>query len=176
MENDNDLIRLYLDTKNDIYLKKLFNLHIKSLFLFVSCKVNNKSDVDDVVQLTLIKLWQNLHKFDQSKKFRNWMYKIANNIIIDRWRVEKETDVFNEQVEIETFCDDLEKSLNNTLNYEQVFLALDKIKPEQKLIIIMHFLEDLTFSEISEILNEPLNTVKSRLFRGIKQLKSIIKK
>ncbi len=52
---------------------------------------------------------------------------------------------------------------------------IEKLPPQTRLILFLHYYEDLTFLEISEILNEPLNTVKSRHQRALKFLKRIIK-
>ena len=168
--DDNRLIEEYLKTKNEIYLKKLFENNIRVLYAFVNLRVNNKADVDEVIQETHIRVWKKINKFDLTKKYKNWLLTIANNIIIDRWRVKKEESVLSEDMVVDerTQLDDL---MDIDIELNKLSVIMGKLSDEQKLAITMYYLDEFSFKEISEILNISINTIKSRTLRAVKYIK-----
>lgn len=135
----------------------------------------NSDDAAEITQLTFIKAYQKLDTLDDANKFGPWVYKIANNLCVDelkrpdrKRRSSMDAIKFAPLVEVEDASD------RNLLRNEAIVLlhkALLQLPPKQRLIVIMKEYEGLTFPEIAEILETPINTVKSRLYAGLKALK-----
>lgn len=135
----------------------------------------NADDAAEITQKTFIKAYQKLHTLDDVNKFSSWLYRIANNLCLDELkRAGRKRSTSLEalksapQSELSASADD--KLLRN----EALVLlhkALLQLPVEQRMVVIMKEYEGLLFREIADILDEPENTVKSRLYYGLRSLK-----
>lgn len=184
--SDEKLINAYLkgDEKS---LEILIGKYLKPVYRFVYGYVNNFQEAEDITQETFVRMWRNLKKFDQTKSFKTWIFTIAKNASIDflrRSRVKKSISFSEfsasggkegENAFEENFIDPSlspDKLLENT-NLSEIFLkAVEKLFPKYREVILLRHNDQLTFREIAESLNEPLNTVKSRYRRGLIILKN----
>jgi RNA polymerase sigma-70 factor (ECF subfamily) len=137
--------------------------------------INDRAIAEDLTQETFIKAWKSLSRFDAMKAFKPWLFSIARNTAIDYVR-KKQPFSFSslEDEEDQAFTDSVtdprplpsslleHKDLGN-----QLAQALTHLSPVARSIVLMHETEDLTFQEIADALNEPLNTVKSRYRRAL---------
>ncbi|HET6528413.1 MAG TPA: sigma-70 family RNA polymerase sigma factor [Balneolaceae bacterium] len=132
----------------------------------------------EITQKTFIKVYKKLDTLDDAEKFRTWLYRIANNLCLDETkRAGRRRSVSMEALKdhpVEKIPaanpDQLvqKKELGSILQ-----LALKQLPPEQRIVVIMKEYEELKFREIAEILEEPENTVKSRLYYGLRTLRTI---
>jgi RNA polymerase sigma-70 factor (ECF subfamily) len=133
-------------------------------------------DAREITQKTFIRVYSNLDQLDDPRKFSSWIYRIAKNLCLDelkragRKRSTSLDLVKHDRVHHETPSKKIEaKDLGEWI--QKAMLALPE---EQRVVIIMKEYEELTFKEIAEILDEPENTVKSRLYYGFKKLREIL--
>jgi len=135
----------------------------------------NNDDAAEITQKTFIKAYQKLNTLDDGQKFGSWLYRIANNLCLDELkRVGRKRATSLEalksapQTEMERAAD------SQLIRSEAVVLlhkALLQLPTEQRIVVIMKEYEGLTFREIAEILEESENTIKSRLYYGLRGLK-----
>lgn len=138
--------------------------------------LNNNHDIEDVVQETFIRVYQNLNSYDESQKFSTWIYRIGRNLCIDLLRKKKMTHSLDAQVYDEassTYYDKLEgygpspeSSYLQTEFIEQFTAIISKLSDKYRQIITLYYIHELTLQEISERVQLPVTTVKSRLHRG----------
>jgi RNA polymerase sigma-70 factor (ECF subfamily) len=180
--SDEKLVGEYLDG-DEKALEELVRRYLKSIYNFSLRFAGNSSSVEDITQDVFVKVWKNLKKFDRTKSFKAWIFKIAKNTALDYLR-QKKILVFSE-LENE---DEENNSLDNIPDLaplpdeifdrqnlkEELLAAIDKLPLKYKMVVTLHGLEELTFLEISEILDEPLNTVKSRYRRGLLLVREIL--
>ena len=134
-------------------------------------------DSEDIVQETFIRVYLNLNQFDESQKFSTWIYRIGKNVCIDLLR--KKRPVTSLDAELSDSDDDYsfyskiaseETSPENFVlqseTQEQIRKSIDKLADKYKIIITLYYLQELSLQEISEKLNLPVTTVKTRLHRG----------
>lgn len=133
-------------------------------------------DANEVTQKTFIKAYQNLETLDEPGKFSPWIYKVANNLCLDELKRagRKKTEslhIWTEQaIENQTPYKNLEtKELSHLLQK-----ALMLLPDAQRSVVIMKQYEGLTFREIAEILEQPENTVKSRMYYGLKTMRTTL--
>lgn len=126
--------------------------------------VRNKDDALDIVQNAMLKALEKYKDIRNIDAINTWFYKILINENLLYLRKSKK-EICKEDNELD--CIYLENFNENIDIYEQ----LNFLNTETKTIIILHYFEDLTLAEISKITNTNINTVKSRLYTGLKKLK-----
>ena len=136
----------------------------------------NADDAAEVTQKTFIKAYQKIHTLEDADKFGTWIYRIANNLCLDELKRAGRKN--GTSLEALKKAPEIEQSMADTrlMRSESILLlhkALLRIPVEQRVVVIMKEYEGLTFKEIAEILGEPENTVKSRLYYGLSTLKKI---
>lgn len=124
--------------------------------------VHNPDDAGDIVQNGAYKAIKNSRSLKQSDYAATWIYRIMLNEIF-RFRKSPETVPW----------EDLSNEHGTLDDYENLDLkhALDSLSKEDKAVVELRYFEDLKLEEIADILNENVNTVKSRLYRSIQKLK-----
>lgn len=180
--SDNKLIADYLNGDEEA-LEVLIKRYLKPIFSFAYRYTDNVQEAEDISQTVFVKVWQNLKRFDQKKSFKTWIFTIAKNKCIDFLR-KKKTVLFsnfeNEKRE-NSFVEKLKDSsplpdeIFEAHNLkEKLNLAINKLSPKNKAVLILRYNDHFTFKEIAEVLNEPLNTVKSRHNRALVLLRKLI--
>lgn len=142
----------------------------------------------DICQKTFIRVYKNLRKLKDHHKFKSWLYQIAANLCRDelrRWKKYHLISVDQINAAYEAGEASLPEYLRTTPRHAPDFnsgqqqartlieLALRKIPEEQRIVIIMKEYQDLKFTEIAEILDQSVSTVKSRLYYGLNALRKI---
>ncbi len=134
------------------------------------------NDVEDIVQDVFIKVYENIMSFNISMKFSPWIYRIAHNVFINEMK-KKKTLSFH-IFDIDTvlpyyFYDDIfSKSVFNNEIKDIMHKKLDDLPLKYKEILILNYIEELSYKEISDILKVPIGTVGIRL----KRAKGLLKK
>ena len=179
-KNDEDLILDYLSGK-DFALKTLVDKYTPVIFNFVTRFVGI-SESSDITQDIFIKVWKNIKKFDSKKSsFKTWIFTIARNTIFDYLRKRKSI-VFSELNQDEKdFIEGLESVDDWPSEYVQRiqdkdFLEkiLSKLGADYREVLVLHYQEEMTFTEIAQILNKSINTVKSHHRRALIKLRKLI--
>ena len=152
----------------DLYRDKIHRLAERMLM--------NKQDSEDIVQETFIRVYLNLNRYDDTKRFSTWIYRIGKNLCIDLLRKKKET--FSLDAEI---TEDHGLSRYEMLSSEEVTPETHAIQSEAKesvnriiktlpekyqSVLILHYIYDMSLQEIGSELKMPITTIKTRLHRG----------
>jgi RNA polymerase sigma-70 factor (ECF subfamily) len=151
--------------------RSVYNLALRML--------QDPEEAAEMAQEVFMAAYQNIRKFRHDAKFSTWVYRIAVNRCISRMRrrppgIHYSLDDRDSGVNLSwelrsTYAHDGE--LLRQERKSQVHRALQSLSPEQKAVVELKFFQDLTFEEISAIVQVPLSTVKSRLYAGMESLK-----
>lgn len=179
---DEELVGRYIsgDKKS---LEFLISKYLKQIYNFSYGYVNNPQDAEDITQESFVKVWKNIRRFDRKKKFRTWIFEIAKNTSIDYCRKKKVIPFsrFENESGKNKLVDSLiDKSIDDDFfetkdMKESMRSFIDKLPSKYKKVVILRLDNDYTFKEVSDILGEPLNTVKSIYRRAIIKLKKMYK-
>ena len=180
MQSDEDLIREYLDGNEDTF-KILIDKYISSIYNFAVRFVGH-DNASDVSQDVFLKVWKNIRKFNSGKSsFKTWIFTITRNTITDSLRKKKSIPFSMLDTEEVSFEDNIEDEtilpmevLSKLEDKEFLNNLLDKLSPNYREVLILYYTEDMTFSEIGQLLGKPMNTVKSYHHRALNQLKKLI--
>jgi RNA polymerase sigma-70 factor (ECF subfamily) len=137
-----------------------------------------EEDARDLSQETLLKAYRALGSFKKEARFSSWLYQIALNVCRDRMRRRKarpqvSLDEMMEAGEIAPLGrgpNPLELIEARDLS-RTVAAAVESLPPEQREVIVLKEYQGLTFLEIAQALDVPISTVKTRLYRGLGQLR-----
>lgn len=133
--------------------------------------MKNADESVEVVQETIVKALEKIHTLRQKEYLKAWFYRILINECITNIRKNKRI-VFTEQCYDVPYNDtDISKKELTSI----IFKAIDNLDIKYKTIILLRFYEDMTISDIADVLKININTVKSRLYRALDILKSELK-
>jgi RNA polymerase sigma-70 factor (ECF subfamily) len=152
----------------DLYKEKLYHLAYRM--------TGNRQEAEDVVQETFLRVYKNLDRYDENQKFSTWIYRITTNLCIDRLR--KKRTIFSldaassdhEGLDGYTMLpsDDRTPESELLLSETQRLIhdAIASLPVKYKSVMILKYLQELSLQEISDVLEMPVTTVKTRVHRG----------
>ncbi len=158
----------------EIYQHKIYGLCFKL--------TGNYSDAEDLAQEAFIKGYQKLHTFRQEADFGTWMHRITVNLYLNKKKKDSRMEFDYIDAPFRTEEGELEKEiadsqadpLREVIRHETsdlIHSALNNLKPEHKLILILREIEGYSYEEIAQITDSSLGTVKSRMNRARAALK-----
>lgn len=155
------LIKQY---KNKIYTYSLYML-------------KNRMDADDVTQEVIIRIWQNINKFNILAA-KTWIIKTTNNLCIDYLR--RRAVAVNREFEIDEYFEDTYSKNHNSENpylithfkmiASKVKEAIQRLPENLRSVFVLYEIEEMKYKEISKALDLPINSVKVSLLRARKKL------
>ena len=144
-------------------------------------RVNNEHDAEDITIETFAKAFDKIETFDEKYAFGTWLVSISKNIQIDKSRkknasiYEQTTDASAEIVQkIPDQSPSQEDQLITEQNLAELLRYIKLLKPHYQEIINLRYFQEMSYTEISDQLEEPLSNVKVRLLRAKKLLAEII--
>ena len=146
------------------------------LLNFVFRYFNNVEQAEDVVQDTLIKLYTHASYYKNVAKFSTWIFTIAKNNALTELRKNKrkKTDSLwtddGKFIDISSKEESLESKVQNEIAIDQLNKFLDEIPQNFRIAVVLRDFQELSYEEISKILEIPIGTIKSRINRGRIQL------
>ena len=146
------------------------------LLNFVLRYFNNVEQAEDVVQDTLIKLYTHANYYKNVAKFSTWIFTIAKNNALTELRKNKrkKTDSLwtddGQVIDINSKEESLDSKVQNEIAIDQLNKFLDEIPENFRMAVVLRDFQELSYEEISKILEIPIGTIKSRINRGRIQL------
>lgn len=175
--SDEQLVE-YILIKDKEYFSELIDRYQVKLTRYIRRITNvENEDVEDILQNSFIRAYQNLHNFDSSLKFSSWIYRIVHNEVIDIHRKTnskgRDKLIGVDEYVIQNIRDDFNAmSLVDTeIFIEHTKRALSNINHKYRDVIVLRYFEERDYREISDILKKPMNTVATLLSRAKKQLR-----
>jgi RNA polymerase sigma-70 factor (ECF subfamily) len=140
----------------------------------------NTDDASEITQKTLIRVYNKVRELEEPGKFSSWIYRIANNLCLD----ELKRAGRRKSSPLGSWSEQIPESENHVpsrqLETKELGViiqnALLSLPDDQRVVIILKEFEGMKFREIAEILDESENTIKSRMYYGLKTLRKILTK
>ncbi len=178
-KTDEEIVNLVLqDEENFLYLMDRYNGRLLRYIKRISGL--NAEDAEDILQEVYIKVFKNLNDFDGSLKFSSWIYRITRNHVISNFRRLKSRpqSVNIESGLLENIAGeiDIEKQADADYVKQTVKKALEKLDIKYREVLVLKFLEEYDYKEISDILKKPMGTVATLINRAKKKFKDEYKK
>lgn len=172
---DEELIASIGNGNNDAFNEIYSRYKDRLLYYFYRMLSQDKEIAKDFVQELFIKIIKNAHSFNYNMKFSTWIFSIANNMCKNEYR---RLDVRRNTFNFENI-DQLDNTESLITNHEPIitliFNQLEQFDESHKSAFLLKYREGFNIEEISEILNLPVGTIKSRLFYTRKKIQENIK-
>ncbi len=174
-QDDQQLIRLTLDGQTEAF-GHLIRKYQDRLFNGMVHILRNEPEAEDVVQDAFVLAFTKLESFKGKSAFFTWLYRIAYNVAITRIRRRKSTVSIEGKDETGRldFPDNGPSPADRLEQHEQadqLMQALGRLSEEHRSILVLREMDELDYDAISEILELPIGTVRSRLHRARAQLR-----
>ena len=168
---DEDLIGLVakgdetaFDELYERYAQKLYHFFYKMLY-------QNKAIAADFTQTLFIKAFEKASYYDSTYKFSTWLYTLASNMCKNEYRrISRTTQTINLEESIKTVEPQAPITIDMALFNNDLQLAINRLDKKHRLVFVMRYQEHKSIKELSEILDCPQGTVKSRLHHALKKL------
>ena len=138
--------------------------------------LGNRQEAEDIAQEAFVRAYVNIHTFDQNRKFSTWIFRIATNLCIDRIRKKKPdyyldanvpgTDGLTMYSQIPADGELPEDEVERMDTQARIQYEISRLSDRYRSVIVLRYIEELPLQEISDILELPLGTVKTRVHRG----------
>ena len=161
-------------------------VHLDDLYGAALRLTRNPVADEDLVQEAILRAWKNWDRYQSGTNCRAWLLRIQTNTFINGYRRRRTERGFIDGKSGGTLADGahLRSNMEHWANPEKGFEhrnlsdtvtdALDKLKPEFRTVVVLSDLKDMSYKEIAEIVDCPIGTVMSRLFRARRSLRDLL--
>ncbi|MFN3653356.1 MAG: sigma-70 family RNA polymerase sigma factor [Armatimonadota bacterium] len=150
--------------------------HKNRIYSYICRLTNDSPDAEDLTQEVFIRAYQSMRAFRHDAAVDTWLYRIATNLVIDRFRRERRAPQW---VPVEGETEEKVRELPATSRegdpqartqlgelQSQVQRSIHSLPPKLRAVVVLHDMEGLSYEEVAETLGCPVGTVKSRLFNA----------
>ncbi len=160
--------------------------HLEALYGTAVRMTRNPQEADDLLQDTCLKAYRFIDKFQRGTNFKAWIFKILTNVFINRYRKlqrdrqvrgEVERDGYHAHIIAQGPARDAQRAEETILDHlmsEDIIQALEKLPPDFRMAIILSDVEEFSYKEIADIMDCPVGTVMSRLYRARRQMQRLL--
>ena len=159
--------------------------HIDALKTFAYHLAYDEDDANDLVQETYLKAFRFIDKYDEGTNAKAWLFKILKNAYINEYRKKSKRPTKVDFEDIVSYHDggegnlpgylDLREELFDKMMGDEVTIAINALPVDFRTVLLLCDVEGFTYEEISKIIDVPIGTVRSRLFRARNMLKEKLK-
>ena len=157
----------------------LYERCVGRVYRHVYYRVSNHADAEDITQEAFVKAWKSIDKYKRTgAPFVTWIITIAGNLVIDHYRRQQKVVITDEIYEVNPAnqipdpAREAEVKYNNSIIKE----AILKLKGDKQRVILMHFIDGLTYEEIAKALNKSEGAIRVIQYRALGELRSFLKR
>lgn len=165
--------------------RKLVDKYERALFYHILKMVKDREQVEDLVQESFVKAFDNLNSYSTNYAFSTWLYRIATNHTIDYLRKKKlqtlsidepvKTRDGDMQMQLRDEAAETDRNIIRSQRQKIVQNAIDDLPEKYRKVIEMRHMEEKSYKEIAKVLDLPLGTVKAHIFRARELLYKALK-
>src|SRR5690606_29524274 len=173
VHSDEELVKLFMLTQNNSYFEELYERYADKVYRKCLTLVKDAARAEDFTHDIFLKLIFKLGSFKEEARFSTWLYSITYNYCMDQLRVNKkrgetslegEIDVPDEDADISVLIEDMDTDA------KRLHRAIDHLSTEERSILMMKYLDDLSIKDIANVFRITESAVKMRLLRSRENL------
>lgn len=168
--------------KDQIAFNFLLDTYWNDVYAFQLKRTQNENDAEDITIQTFSKAFDKINTYNDAYKFKTWLITISKNIHIDLVRKQRNSISNASKDHEDNYFDIIDDSptpedkIITEQNLAKLLRDIKKLKPHYQEVINLRYFQELSYKEISDALEEPINNVKVKLLRAKKLLAEIIVK
>ncbi len=156
---------------------EIYDCYFPQIYRFIFLKVNNREEAEDLSQQVFVKAWGSIQNFkEKGFPFSSWLYRIARNLVIDFYRTNKQSVELDENILVKDSSLDIDNKLFVSFVGKEISKAFGFLTEEQKEIIILRFVQELSYREIARIMDKNQPALRILQYRAVNKLKNILDK
>lgn len=158
-------------------IERLFRELYPPVYGFCFSMTRNRTDAEDLAQQTFLKAFASLRTFRHAQPIGPWILRIAHNLFISQLRSRRaQTDLDDPELEPLASSDPAPEAVAiSEETREEVRRALRSLPPPAQVILVLRYQQQLSYQEISVVLDKPVTTVTNRLFEARRQLETALR-
>jgi RNA polymerase sigma-70 factor, ECF subfamily len=175
--SDQEIVRLSLGDI-EYFACLVLKYELRLLGYVKKISQSDQEEAEDILQEAFIKIWKNLNGYDPRLTLESWLFRIVHNETISFWRKKTSfgkdrTVAIDDDRLMEMFAEDQTSETNRDLTFKLIENVLPMLKQEYREVLVLKFLEDKSYEEISDILKIPEGTVATRINRAKKSFRAL---
>lgn len=153
-----------------------YDSYAEKILRHVGLRINNQNAAEDITSETFLKAWDYTRKNNEVRNFKGFLYKIADNLIIDYYRSRKHKSLPLETVEEERLADqtDLMIEAERNLSSKKIRENLQSLSEDHRAILIYRYIDDLDIRTIRKLTGKSITSIYVTIHRALKSLKEKI--
>jgi len=175
--------RAWKQRRRGVDFEELTRPHIDALWRTALRMTGDRGSADEITQETCLRAYRSFDGFEPGTNCRAWIFRILVNLCLDHARRGKRSPLVETEIEALPAQDSLSTSredspealLARKRTRQSVHQAMEELSPEIRAVVSLALLEERSYQEIPEVLGCPIGTVRSRLSRGRRQLREILR-
>ena len=151
----------------------IINEYKNPLYATILRMTRNPQTAQDFVQEAFIKIYEQLPKYDGKGSFESWLYRVAINFCIDEFRKKsyqiKQAELQDDQLVNESHPEVIFLKKEQSRQLEKLIATLPEL---ERMILLLRYVNELSYTEIADLLNIPLSDVRNKLHRAKKKMRN----
>ncbi|MEK7115173.1 MAG: RNA polymerase sigma factor [Patescibacteria group bacterium] len=149
-----------------------YDQHADAIFRFCYFRISDREKAKDLAQETFMKSWKYISEGNKIKELKSFLYRVATNLIIDEYRKNKLFSL-NDLMERGADPETKDLALQNVNVIFDINKILTKIDQDERDLILMRYIDELSIGEIAKILNQTENNISVKIHRVMAKLKGL---
>jgi len=160
---------------------ELYDLYAERLYRFIYFKVSSTEEAQDLTSEVFLKTWQYILDGKEIENLNALFYKIARNLVIDFYRknLHKKETSLDETIATDTALEELRTDsvitdLERTMDLDAITQQIRGLKDEYREVLVLRYIDDLSVSEIADVLGKKAGNVRVIIYRALQSLKDMV--
>lgn len=174
MHSDEELVKLFVLTQKNSFFEELYERYADKVYRKCLTLVKDAARAEDFTHDIFLKLIVKLGSFKEEARFSTWLYSITYNYCMDQLRVNKKRGEVNLEEEVDVMDEDVDVSVlieEKDADAKRLHRAIDTLTTEERSILMMKYLDDLSIRDIASVFRITESAVKMRLLRSRENLR-----
>jgi RNA polymerase sigma-70 factor (ECF subfamily) len=151
----------------------LYDRHVKTIYNFIYYKTFHKETAEDLTSETFFKALKNIQSVDSNRSFISWLYKVAQNTVLDHFRTRRKSEDIDDFWDIKDETD-IAAEAHIAGNIEELKKHLKTLPTHERDLILMRVWQDMSYKEIAEVLGKSEASCKMMYSRTIAKLRDMM--
>jgi RNA polymerase sigma factor (sigma-70 family) len=172
--SDEELVKLFVLTQNNSFFEELYGRYADKVYRKCLTLVKDTARAEDFTHDIFLKLIVKLGSFKEEARFSTWLYSITYNYCMDQLRVNKKRGETSLEDEVDVIDEDVDVSVlfeEKDADAKRLHRAIDNLNTEERSILMMKYLDDLSIRDIASVFRITESAVKMRLLRSRESLR-----
>lgn len=157
----------------------LYKLYFVPVFRYIFLRTKSKQDTEDLTQTVFLKVYSSISRFqEQGKSPLAYLFTVARNTVIDHWKKKREV-ILDDPMRAEGFSDNTNENPYQTIEKDEAARSIQgaivRLSEEQKEVIVLKFMNELSNQEIASILGKSEESVRQLQCRALKAMRQYFK-